>query len=123
MAKADIMQCTIGLFVLLLATQVAKAHAFPDHSLPKVGSELASAPTSVRIWFDGDIEPVFSTLIVKTATGTQVSTGRGRVSASNSTLLETDLPKKLVPGKYYVYWSVIARDGHHTEGRFPFRVK
>ncbi len=123
MAMWRILKFAIGPLVLLLAVQSAEAHAFPDHSLPKVGSELASAPTMLRIWFDGDIEPVFSTLIVKSATGSQVSAGQGRVSASNSTLLETTLPKTLPLGKYYVYWSVIARDGHHTEGRFPFRVK
>ncbi len=123
MAKVSFAQLAIGLLVLFLATQSAEAHAFPDHSLPKVGSDLTSSPTSVRIWFDGDIEPVFSTLFVKTAAGVQVSAGRGHVSSSNSTLLETDLPKMLAPGKYYVYWSVIARDGHHTEGRYPFRVK
>ncbi|MHB8257919.1 MAG: copper resistance CopC family protein [Acidiferrobacterales bacterium] len=123
MAKVSIAPLAIGLLVLLLVTQPAEAHAFPDHSLPRVGSDLNSAPTSVQIWFDGDIEPVFSTLVVKTVAGAQVSAGQGRVSPSNSALLETKLPKTLAPGKYYVYWSVIARDGHHTEGRYPFRVK
>lgn len=118
-----LLRFALGPLVFLLAMRCAEAHAFPDHSSPKVGSDLASAPTVVRIWFDGDIEPVFSMLIVKTATGSQVSAGQGRVSASNSTLLETTLPKTLPPGKYYVYWSVIARDGHHTNGRFPFRVE
>lgn len=112
-----------GLLVLVLVAPAAEAHAFPDHSLPKVGSRLTVAPTQVRIWFDGDIEPVFSTLVVKNAAGSQVSEGRGQVSASNKVLLETKLPPGLPPGRYRVYWSVIARDGHHTEGRFPFRVK
>ena len=123
MARWSSATIAAGLLVLLFTTQVAEAHAFPDHSLPKVGSELTTPPKSVRIWFDGDIEPIFSTLIVKTASGTQVSAGKGKVSTSNSTLLETSLPNKLAPGKYYAYWSVIARDGHHTEGRFPFRIK
>jgi len=108
---------------MLLIWQVAEAHAFPDHSSPQVGSELPSPPSTVRIWFDGDIEPVFSTLIVKTAAGTQVSEGQGRVSGADSTLLEAVLPHSLPPGSYYVYWSVIARDGHHTAGRFPFSIK
>ena len=29
----------------------------------------------------------------------------------------------LPPGRYQVFWSVVARDGHRTEGSFPFRVK
>jgi len=69
MAKWGILYFATGPLVLMLAIRSAEAHAFPDHSLPKVGSQLDSAPTTVRIWFDGNIEPVFSTLIVKTATG------------------------------------------------------
>ncbi|MHB8455959.1 MAG: copper resistance CopC family protein [Acidiferrobacterales bacterium] len=110
-------------FALVLSAPVADAHAFPDHSSPEVGSELARAPTYVQIWFDGEIEPVFSSLIVKSEAGAQVSIGQGRISASDGHLLETALPPALPPGKYLVFWSVIARDGHHTEGRFSFRVK
>ncbi len=111
------------LLAMFLLAPAAEAHAFPDHSSPQVGSELASAPASVQIWFDGEIEPVFSSLIVKTEAGAQVSLGQGRVSGSDGHLLETALPPSLPPGKYLVFWSVIARDGHHTEGRFSFRVK
>jgi len=84
---------------------------------------VAMAPKEVKVWFDGEIEPVFSTLVVKNASGKQVSTGKGTVDANNHVLLETPLPATLPAGTYTVYWSVIARDGHHTEGHFPFTVK
>ncbi|MGH8282152.1 MAG: copper resistance CopC family protein, partial [Gammaproteobacteria bacterium] len=90
---------------------------------PHVGATVSPSPKQVQIWFDGEIEPVFSTLIVKNAAGTQLSQGKGRVSPSDNTLLETTLPASLPPGQYWVYWSVIARDGHHTAGRFPFTVQ
>jgi methionine-rich copper-binding protein CopC len=77
----------------------------------------------VKVWFDGEIEPVFSTLVVKNAAGKQVSTGKGEVDASNQALLETALATKLPADKYTVYWSVVARDGHHSEGHFDFTVK
>lgn len=112
--------------LLLLALGLAPsvwAHAFPDNSSPHVGSTLSASPKQVKVWFDGEIAPVFSTLIVKNSSGKQVSQGKGKVSSSNRTLLQTTLPAKLPPGKYWVYWSVIAQDGHHTEGRFPFTVK
>jgi len=51
-----------------------------------------------------------------------VDRGDGRVDAKDSTLLEVSLPA-LPPGRYHVLWSVVARDGHRTEGRFPFRIK
>ena len=41
---------------------IAGAHAFPDHSEPRVGHTLDASPPAVRIWFDGAIEPVFSTI-------------------------------------------------------------
>ena len=99
------------------------AHAFPNSSSPHAGQVLRASPKQVRITFDGEIEPVFSTLIVKNAAGVAVSTGKGEVAPSNHTLLQTALPKSLPPGKYVVYWSVIAHDGHHTEGHYPFTVQ
>lgn len=110
------------LLLILTAAPTAWAHAFPDNSSPHVGATVSSPPKLVQVWFDGEIEPVFSTLIVKNASGTQVSQGNGAVSSSNNTLLQTILPAPLPPGRYWVYWSVIAHDGHHTAGRFPFTV-
>ena len=66
---------------------------------------------------------MFSTLTVKNAAGTEVSTGKGEVAAANHTVLQTALPEALPPGKYVVYWSVIAHDGHHTAGHYPFTVQ
>lgn len=107
----------------LLATAApAWAHAFPDHSEPRVGHVVDAPPPAVRIWFDGAIEPVFSTLRVEDAKQRQVDRNDARVSPTDSTMLEVGLPP-LPPGRYQVFWSVVARDGHRTEGHFPFRIK
>jgi methionine-rich copper-binding protein CopC len=95
---------------------------FPDHSEPRVGHVLDTPPPAVRIWFDGAIEPVFSTLRVEDAGKRRVDRNDARVDSSDRTLLEVSLPS-LPPGRYQVFWSVVARDGHRTEGSFPFRVK
>ena len=98
------------------------AHAFPDHSEPRVGSTLDAAPSGVRIWFDGALEPAFSAIRVENAEKRRVDKGDGRVSPANAALLEVSLP--LLPsGKYRVFWGVVARDGHRTDGDFPFRIK
>lgn len=110
-------------FLALAAPAIAAAHAFPDKSAPQAGATVATAPKVVKVWFDGEIEPVFSTLIVKNAAGKQVSHDKGHVATNNHALLETGLSAKLAAGKYTVYWSVIAHDGHHTEGHFAFTVK
>ena len=45
---------------LVFLPAAARAHAFLDHSEPKVGSEVAKAPTEVRIKFTQAVEPAFS---------------------------------------------------------------
>ncbi|MBZ0159968.1 MAG: copper resistance protein CopC [bacterium] len=106
---------------LLLTTSLAWGHAFPDHSDPRVGWTVDKSPAQVRIWFDGAIEPAFSTIKVVNADGQQVNKQDGRVNAADPTLLEVDLPP-LSPGKYRVFWSVVAIDTHRTEGDYPFTV-
>jgi methionine-rich copper-binding protein CopC len=112
------------LLALMLAAPLAWGHAFPKTSSPAPDATLEHVPNRVQIRFTGDIEPHFSTLVVKNAQGKQVSIGRGEVSSSDSAVLQTRLPAdSLGPGTYSEYWSVVARDGHHTQGHFSFTVK
>jgi methionine-rich copper-binding protein CopC len=101
---------------------VAWSHAFPDHSEPKVGATLTAAPSRVRMWFDGPLEPAFSSLHVQDTKGQRVDTGDGHVDSADATLLEVNL-RPLAPGSYRVTWSVVARDGHRTEGDFMFTIQ
>ena len=107
---------------LLLAPGWAAAHSFPDHSEPRVGHTVEASPPSVRIWFDGRIEPVFSKIRVEDSEQRQVDRGDSHVDPADGTVLEVGL-SVLPPGRYRVFWSVVARDGHRTEGDFFFRVK
>lgn len=110
---------TIG---LLLMAASAWGHAFPDHSEPRVGWTVPTPPSRVRIWFDGALEPTFSTITVTNTNKQRVDKGDGRVNPSDSTILEVSLPH-LPSGKYHVFWSVVARDGHRTEGDFSFTIE
>jgi methionine-rich copper-binding protein CopC len=106
---------------LLASAGPAWAHAFPDHSEPRVGSEIKEPPRTVRIWFDGRLEPLFSTIHVMNRQGQRVDTGPGGVDSDDPTLLVTPVPP-LPPGVYTVVWEVVAIDGHRTEGRFDFTI-
>ena len=108
--------------VVLLWSGRVCAHVFPDHSEPRVGHEVDASPANVRIWFDGDVEPLFSTVRVENGAKQQIDKGDARVDPADGTLLEVSLPP-LRPGPYQVFWSAVARDGHRTEGSFPFSVK
>jgi methionine-rich copper-binding protein CopC len=101
----------------------AFGHAFPDHSDPKVGSTVQGPLDRVRIWFDSDLEPVFSSIMVHAAKGgVMVDKGDGHVDSSDPKLLEVRVPP-LPPGEYIVYWSVVGRDGHRTAGKYTFTVQ
>lgn len=113
----------LTLFLSALYPVVALAHAFPERSLPRVGSTVTHTPHTVKIWFDAGLEALFCRLTVKNAAGQKMNPGRGHVvPGSHDRLLETHVPP-LPAGKYHVYWSVIAVDGHHTQGRYMFKVR
>ena len=110
---------TAGL-LLFMATS-AWGHGFPDHSEPRAGWTVQVPPPRVRIWFDGVLEPVFSTIKVVNAGHQQVDNGNGRVNPADHTVLEASLPP-LPPGQYQILWSVVAHDGHRTEGDISFTI-
>jgi methionine-rich copper-binding protein CopC len=97
-------------------------HAFPDHSDPRVGVTIGASPDRVRIWFDSELEPAFSTIMVHSAEGKMVDKRDGRVNPSDGKLLEVGVPR-LAAGTYRVIWNVVARDGHRTNGDFTFTIK
>lgn len=112
----------VFLLVLLCLPAVSRGHAFPDHSDPKVGSIITVCPDHVRIWFNSDLEPAFSKIMVHNANGGMVDKRDGRVNPSDPTLLEVSVPR-LAVGTYRVIWNVVSRDGHRTSGDYTFMIK
>src|SRR5262245_49501898 len=98
-SRAELVRTLVAL-ALLLCPALAWAHALPDHSEPRVGHTV-DAPSSVRVWFDSAIEPVFSTIRVEDADKRRIDRGDGRVNPADNTLLEVSLPR-LPPGRYQV---------------------
>jgi len=107
---------------LIIAPMSAWAHAFPDHSDPRVGSTQKIPPANVRIWFDSGLEPAFSSLRVMNSDNQPVDKGDGHVDEHDNTIMEVSLPP-LPPGKYHVFWVAISVDTHRTEGSFPFTIE
>lgn len=121
-ARSHAAALAVVLLAVSLAPGAGRAHAFPDHSEPRVGHTVDGTPPQVRIWFDGEIEPLFSTMRVENAQKAQVDRRDARVDPADTTVLEVSLPS-LPAGPYMVFWSVVARDGHRTEGSFPFEIR
>lgn len=106
----------------LAAQSPVWAHAFLDHSAPKVGSTVTNAPIEVKIWFTQEVESAFSSIEVKNAQGKEVDKKDVQVDAKDKSLLEVSLPQ-LPTGTYTVIWHVVSVDTHRTQGHFEFTVK
>jgi methionine-rich copper-binding protein CopC len=122
--SSDVRTTAVLLFTafLFLMPNAARGHAYPYHADPKVGATINSSPVRVRLWFDSELEPAFSTIMVHNAANTMVDNRDGRVNPSDATLLEVSVPS-LPPGTYRVIWNVVARDGHRTQGDYTFSIK
>ena len=105
---------------VLLLPRAALAHAFPEAEEPKVGSTVTSPPQQVSMRFDAPIEALFSRLDVLDSSGQSEDEGTPQVNADTRTF--TVHLKPLTPGDYTVKWSVVAKDGHRTEGSYTFTV-
>ena len=107
--------------LLSLSPLPALAHAMLDRAMPPVGSSQATAPREVVLSFTGALEPAFSTIEVRDASGAMVSSGKAQVDAKQRTHLRVPL-KPLAPGTYKVIWRVMSVDTHRTQGEFTFKV-
>lgn len=99
----------------------AFAHVFPQQQEPGAGATVA-APARVRIAFDGNLEPAFSSLTVTDAAGKPVGAAKAHVDPQHPNVIELALPP-LAAGKYTVNWAAVAADGHRTHGDYTFTVK
>jgi methionine-rich copper-binding protein CopC len=103
------------------ASSSALGHAFLDHAEPGVGEVLSGAPQKIVLYFDSALELAFSGFLIVDADGREVARS-GAQNEAEPTQLSLN-PPPLRPGTYKVFWSVVARDGHQTEGDFTFTVQ
>ena len=120
MRKRLLLHLLLLVVTLLFLPQAARAHAMPEAEDPKVGSTVMAPPRHVSIAFDAPIESTFARLDVTDSHGQSVEEGMPQVNAESRTL--TVPLKPLLPGEYTVKWSVVAKDGHRTEGSYTFTV-
>jgi copper resistance protein C len=111
-----------GAAIALATGAAAYAHAFLDHASPRVGSEVRSAPTQLRLWFTQGLVPPFCRV---TVTGPPGFAGAGPVRPAPGDVqsLVVDLRAPTPPGVYTVRWRVVSVDTHVTEGDFTFTVR
>lgn len=98
----------------------ASAHAFLKTASPPVGSAVSQPPGQVVINFTEGVEPLFSSIIVKNASGVRVDSGDIHLVGGDTHLVVGLKP--LAPGEYRVTWHATSTDTHKTEGGYDFTV-
>jgi methionine-rich copper-binding protein CopC len=101
----------------------ASAHAPFDSSTPAPSQQLTSAPTSVVINFQENIQKTFGSYGMTVARDGGVQLAIGGPTASSDTQLTATLPSNLGDGRYVVNWNnTAADDGDQLSGAFAFYV-
>lgn len=111
----------IAILTSFAAGRGAQAHAVLDHASPRVGSTVQNALDEIILWFTEVLEPAFSRIEVRIASGARVDTGKAHVDRADRTKLQVPL-KSLLPGRYEVFWQLLSVDAHTTKGSFAFCV-
>jgi len=107
---------------LVLSPALAFAHGKLESATPAAGSTIDTAPESLRLTFNEDLESTFSTIKVVDASGAPTTTEKAKVDPSNPRVLTVGVPK-LASGSYTVQWAVMTHDAHKTKGTYMFAVK
>jgi hypothetical protein len=109
------------LLFLTVAGPLAFAHSRPVSMDPAANATVAS-PQKVIMHFTGDLEPRFSSITVRSATGHVVNKGASAVSSGDAKLMTVALPP-LPAGIYTVDWVAVAMDSHRMQSSYKFTVK
>jgi copper transport protein len=101
----------------------AAAHAVLLKTTPSSTQSLTAAPNQVQLLFSEPLDPVFSHVQVRDASGQLVDQGNSHVDPDDDRLLVASLRPGLPNGTYTVEWrSLSAIDVHPDEGRFALFV-
>jgi methionine-rich copper-binding protein CopC len=113
---------TLSALVMLSAASPAFAHAMLERASPPAGSNVPAFPHEITLTFTEGVEPLFSTIELRDASGSVVLIGKSQTDHGNNRRLIVELPS-LGSGNYTVTWHVTSVDTHKTEGSFRFTVK
>ncbi|WP_241301194.1 copper homeostasis periplasmic binding protein CopC [Burkholderia stabilis] len=108
--------------ILAAAPVAASAHGKLESAAPASGSTIDTAPDTLRLTFNEDLEPAFSSVKVSDASGNAITHEKAKVDTSNPRVMTIALPT-LAAGAYTVQWAAMTADAHRTKGAYTFKVK
>ena len=112
-----------AVLVSLLAATSALAHPKLVKSDPAADAVVTASPKELRLSFNEELVPKFSSADVKDQKGQKVEVGAVAADPADKKQLVLPLTKPLADGTYKVDWHAVAADTHRVEGSFSFTVK
>ena len=109
----------LALFTTVISATSAAAHAELVRITPERNARLTTAPTEVVLEFSEPVSGSFATVLVTTAGGTVVATGKPAVVGARITQA---LNPRLDAGAYRVAFRVVSADGHPVTGESGFKL-
>lgn len=116
----------IGLLLTLCPLAIATAHSSLVRSSPAANEQLATAPTTIVLFFDDELEATVSEFRLMDAKQQAVGEVLGRVDLTDpdhARLIAENVP--LLPnGAYQIQWTALSLDGDGVvaQGAFQFSV-
>ncbi|HSV70990.1 MAG TPA: copper resistance CopC family protein [Methylibium sp.] len=98
------------------------AHSYLAGSEPPANATVAQLPPEVRLRFSESLEPAFISIVAQ-RDDTPLEPQPTPVLGEDGKTVRLRLPPGDAAGRYSVMWSIVAKDGHRTQGRIDFRVK
>ncbi|MCJ0950308.1 copper resistance protein CopC [Rhodococcus sp. ARC_M8] len=103
----------------LISAGTAQAHSALVGSTPSADAVLDTAPSSVELVFNQEIQTSFANVTVSAADGTQVGAGEPSVQGERVSLVTSG---QMSSGTYTVGYRVISEDGHPITGSYSFTL-
>ena len=112
------------IFIPILNSPTAHAHAALESTTPAQGAIVAKTTKMIVMYFAEDILVLQgknpNSIVVSDSRGKKVSFGSATIVGAKIT---TALKVPLSPGKYTVKYRVVSADGHVVAGSYSFTVK
>ena len=106
-----------------LVATAALAHPKLVKSEPAADAVISAAPKELRLKFNEELVPKFSSADVKDQKGQKVEIGAAAADPKDKKQLVVPLTKPLTAGIYKVEWHAVAADTHRVQGSYSFTVK
>lgn len=113
----------LSVVVVAAMPLAAQSHAGLVKSEPGRRAVLTSAPQQIRLCFNENVEPKFSSVALTGADGKPVELGVPEPAPQEAQCLVAKIVRAIAPGNYTVKYKVLSVDGHVVDYGFTFSVR